>query len=135
MRRTNVIVLVLACYLSSVSDAFAEWQEIGRNATKTVYVDVNTIKITGNKSRIWRLINHNKVIVVPDGTEYRSAKTLQEFDCLNLSSRLVYVVAFKELMGQGKVIAAGYQPVIWDANVPDSISEEISRYACSNKLK
>ena len=121
MKTKKFFSLLLVSYFTYVNNAFAEWEEVASNSTKIVYIDENSIKINGNKSRIWRLINHKKDVVIPGGTKYRSSKVLQEFDCQNSSSRLVYVAAFKDVMGFGDVVSAEYQTIISDPNVPGSI--------------
>ena len=66
--------LLLTLMLSVVSSsAMAEWVAIGTSADGTFYVDPATIRKSGNKVKMWRLIDFNSVQETA-GEKYLSQK-------------------------------------------------------------
>jgi hypothetical protein len=104
--------------LSPFSSAFAEWKELGSNAVMVVYVDLDTIRDSGEKAQIMSMLDFKKPGVNPNNKQtVNSIVGLNEYDCPAISYR---PIAFKEFSGN-----KGTGKVVSDNNTPDSKFEPV----------
>ena len=128
--------LLLALILSAVSSsAMAKWFEVTSVPDEgTVYADPATVRVSGNKVKIWMLVDYNKAMGV-DGGKYLSMMTQQEYDCKEeqgrKQGRTMAATTYHRNMGRGTPVIpkkAPYQdsyPI-----VPGSLDEILWKFVC-----
>lgn len=104
--------------MSSVGNAFAEWKELGSNAAMVVYVDLETIRTSGEKAQIMSMLDLKKPGMNPNNKqEVNSIVGLNEYNCPAISYRPIAYKEFSGNKGTGKVVS--------DNNTPDSQFEPV----------
>ena len=113
-----LITSILAALMSPISSAYAEWKELGSNAVMVVYVDLETIRDSGDKAQIMSMLDFQKPGKNPSNQQtVNSIVGLNEYNCPEVSYR---PIAFKEFAGK-----KGTGKVVSDNNTPDSKFEPI----------
>ena len=120
-------ILLLAAVSSS---AAAEWVEIASNQDFTAYVDPVSIRKTGDRVKMWELIDLKAVKVSAAGKDYRSSKTQSEYDCKAGQWRFFFFSDHSGHMGEGEVVYRDADPCTWGPVVLGTISEALWRFAC-----
>ena len=72
-----LIAALLAVFSTNV---MAEWTEVGGNDDRTTYADLSTIRKSGDKVKMWDLLDH-KVAMTVGNTRYLSMTSQHEYDC------------------------------------------------------
>jgi hypothetical protein len=104
--------------MSPLGNAFAEWKELGFNEIMVVYVDLDTIRDSGEKAQIMSMLDFKKPGKNPNNNQVvNSIIGLNEYNCPGISYR---PIAFKEFSGK-----KGTGKVVSDNNTPDSPFEPI----------
>jgi hypothetical protein len=104
--------------MSPFSNAFAEWKELGSNEVMVVYVDLDTIRDSGEKAQIMSMLDFKKPGKNPNNNQVvNSIIGLNEYNCPGISYR---PIAFKEFSGK-----KGTGKVVSDNNTPDSPFEPV----------
>jgi len=132
-----LLTLMLAVVSSS---AMAEWVEIGEieDVDITVYADPTTIRKTGNKVKIWVLIDR-KTTWVPDGHKTAieelgvlSSKGKRVYDCEKKQWRILFLALYSENMGGGETVLTINSRDEWKSvPPPDSAGRAVFKFACS----
>ena len=132
-----LLTLMLAVVSSS---AMAEWVEIGEieDGDITVYADPTTIRKTGNKVKIWVLIDR-KTTWVPDGHKTAieelgvlSSKGKRVYDCEKKQWRILFLALYSENMGGGETVLTINSRDEWKpVPPPDSAGRAVFKFACS----
>ena len=120
MKKFNrlLIATTLAALMSPISNAYAEWKELGSNAVMVVYVDLETIRDSGEKAQIMSMLDFKKPGKNPNNQQTVSSIVgLNEYNCPEISYR---PIAFKEFSGK-----KGTGKVVSDNNTPDSKFEPV----------
>lgn len=120
MKKFNrlLIATTLAALISPISNAYAEWKELGSNAVMVVYVDLETIRDSGEKAQIMSMLDFKKPGKNPNNQQTVSSIVgLNEYNCPEISYR---PIAFKEFSGK-----KGTGKVVSDNNTPDSKFEPV----------
>jgi hypothetical protein len=113
-----LIATTLAALMSPISNAYAEWKELGSNAVMVVYVDLETIRDSGEKAQIMSMLDFKKPGKNPNNQQtVNSIVGLNEYNCPEISYR---PIAFKEFSGK-----KGTGKVVSDNNSPDSKFEPV----------
>jgi hypothetical protein len=113
-----LIATTLAVLMSPTSNAYAEWKELGSNAVMVVYVDLETIRDSGEKAQIMSMLDFKKPGKNPNNQQtVNSIVGLNEYNCPEISYR---PIAFKEFSGK-----KGTGKVVSDNNTPDSKFEPV----------
>jgi len=91
------------------------------------YVDTDSIKLNGNIAKAWskeiRENNSNKLAIY-------SAKYLNEYDCQNESSRLVYAIFYSDKEGF-QIVDSVKNPIQdWTPIAPDTVLKSAFNVAC-----
>ena len=108
----------LAALLSPIGNAYAAWKELGSNELMVVYVDLDTVRTSGEKTQILSMLDFKKPGKNPSNKEtVNSIIGLNEYNCPEISYR---PIAFKEFSG-----SKGTGKVVSDNNTPDSKYEPI----------
>ena len=124
-----LIAVLLAAFSTSV---LAEWTAIGENENSVQYANLSTIRKSGNKVKMWDLIDL-KVVQVDkyDGARYLSLAVQYEYDCKEETVRMLMFNRHSKNMGAGEVVyssgAVHREP---DPISPDSVSEALFKLAC-----
>jgi hypothetical protein len=112
------ISTALAVLMSPISSAYAEWKELGSNAVMVVYVDLDTIRASGEKVQILSMLDLKKPgINLNKKQAVSSIVGLNEYNCPEISYRPIAFKEFAENKGAGKVVS--------DNNTPDSKFEPV----------
>jgi len=123
-----ILVILLAVMSSSV---MAEWVEIGVTDNGTFYVDPTTIRKSGNKVKMWMLLDLNSVKESAAGIKFLSTKNQDEYDCKEEQYRTLYFSWHSENMGRGIVVYSNNEP---NKNLspfpPEDINESLWEFAC-----
>ena len=120
MKKFNRLLIAtsLAALTSPISSAYAEWKELGSNAVMVVYVDLETIRDSGEKAQIMSMLDFKKPGKNPNNQQTVSSIVgLNEYNCPEISYR---PIAFKEFSGK-----KGTGKVVSDNNTPDSKFEPV----------
>ncbi|QWD67551.1 hypothetical protein AOC21_05750 [Polynucleobacter sp. VK25] len=111
-------LLLLSAALTCSANAFAEWQEVGKTETFTLYADTATIQRQGDKAQIISMLDFRKPGQNPKTKEVANSLIgLNEFDCSAIKYRPIEFKVFAGNMGKGKVVE--------EQKTPDSAFETI----------
>ena len=121
------ITTTLVVLMSPISNAYAEWKELGSNAVMVVYVDLDTIRDSGEKAQIMSMLDFKKPGENPNNKQVvNSIVGLNEYNCPEVSYRPIAFKEFSGKKGTGKVVSntdtpdSKFEPVInesWTAGV------------------
>jgi hypothetical protein len=113
-----IAAAVFTASMSCISNAYAEWKELGYNEAMVVYVDLDTVRASGEKTQIMSMLDFKKPGRNPVNKEtVNSIIGLNEYNCPGGSYR---PIAFKEFAGN-----KGTGKVVSDNNTPDSKYEPV----------
>jgi hypothetical protein len=127
--RKAVGMFLLAALSSS---AMAEWVEVGRSESETLYVDPSTITIRGtaNGARMWALKDFNALQRFDRREPFKSEKAEHEYDCELAQSRLLYFTSHSENMAGGEVVDFNVTHGDWAPVPPNTGLDELWKIAC-----
>ena len=112
------------------NSAVAEWILISENDQLILYSNPVTIIKSGNMVRMIRLTNFKTAQRI-NGKSYLSTKRQDEYDCLKQRYRIIYVNAYTENMGEGKVVIRVInKPDDWKLISSSSQGEAVWSFAC-----
>jgi hypothetical protein len=123
-----LLALVLCIFNNSV---MAEWSAIATAAGRIYYTNPNTIRKSGNKVKMWSLIDYNLVQEVSADIKFLSQKSQQEYDCKEEQRRTLYFSWHTGNMGKGDVTYIDNKPDNkWSPVPPESTDETLWKFAC-----
>lgn len=120
MKKLNsyLILTTLALMMLPIHSAHAEWKELGANVAMVVYVDLDTIRDSGEKGQIMSMLDFKKPGVSPNNKQtVHSIIGLNEYNCPEISYRPIAWKEFSGKKGTGKVVS--------DNQTPDSKFEPV----------
>jgi len=113
-----ITATIFAASMSSIGTAYAEWKELGSNEALVVYVDLDTIRDSGEKAQILSMLDFKKPGMNPNNKQAVSSIIgLNEYNCPETSYRPIAFKEFAGNKGEGKVVS--------DNNTPDSKFEPV----------
>ncbi|MBU3580274.1 hypothetical protein ICN17_09715 [Polynucleobacter sp. 73C-SIWE] len=113
-----ITATIFTASMSCISNAHAEWKELGYNEVMAVYVDLDTANVSGEKVQIMSMLDFKRPGRNPNNKEtVNSIIGLNEYNCPEMSYR---PIAFKEFSG-----SKGTGKVVSDNNTPDSKFEPV----------
>ncbi len=113
-----ITATIFTASMSCISNAHAEWKELGYNEVMAVYVDLDTANVSGEKVQIMSMLDFKRSGRNPNNKEtVNSIIGLNEYNCPEMSYR---PIAFKEFSG-----SKGTGKVVSDNNTPDSKFEPV----------
>jgi hypothetical protein len=132
MKKIVLSTLTVLATLSSISNsAFAAWQELGSNERMVVYIDLDTVKVFGEKVQVMSMLDLKKPGANPETKQpVSSIIGLNEYNCPAISYRPVEFKEFSGNKGTGKVVSSvntpdsKFEPVVnesWTAGVFNSV--------------
>ena len=126
--------LLLTLMLAPASTgATAEWTQMSVNDVFTQYADFTTIHKTGDRLKIWELLDYRSEQKGINGARYFSEKAHKEYSCKEERVRLLAISGFSKHMGDGKVAYSVSDPAKWEPVQPASDSDFLLVKACSKK--
>ncbi len=127
------IFAALVLLLLTARPDLADWVEIDFSSKRgmTTYIDPQTIRLHGNLAQLWILADFREMQQSRWSAPYRSAKTLQEFDCVEGQSRIISMTRLAGNMGLGEVVLSGDKPdMAWETMASGSINRLLFKMAC-----
>ena len=122
-----ITATIFTAAMCCMSNAYAEWKELGYNEVMVVYVDLDTVNTNGEKTQIMSMLDFKKPGRNPNNKETVSSIIgLNEYNCPEMSYRPIAFKEFSGSKGTGKVVSdnstpdSKYEPVIndsWTAGV------------------
>ncbi len=104
MKKIASLFLLSTTFICT-SNAFAEWQEIGKTDAFTLYVDTATIQKQDDKAQIVSMLDFRKPGQNPNTKETANSLIgLNEYDCSSIKYRPIEFKVFSGNMGKGKVV-------------------------------
>jgi len=120
--------LTLAC-----SQSWADWVDIGKNESGNFYIDTPSIQKSGDKVKMWYLVDFNTPQEDKSTKPFLSTKDQSEYDCKEERSRTIYYNNYSGKMGRGKILFTLKDPLKWRPVAPGSIAEVLLKIACGKK--
>lgn len=118
-----LIAVLLAAFSTSV---MAEWTEVDDGT----YVDLSTIRKSGDKVKMWDLLDY-KVVQTVGNIRYLSHSEQDEYYCKEETRRVLALIAYSKNMGAGEVVhASGAMHEEPRPIPPGSMIEGIFKVAC-----
>jgi hypothetical protein len=132
----RLVLILLGMLLAQ--PALAAWASLGRSNQGqndfTQYIDPETIRKTANGRRAWTMTSYEQTQTSPFA-EYRSIKTLMEFDCTGERTRPLQVAFYSGPMGTGISVLSDDDPGRWSFESPGSVGETRLKVVCKRPLK
>ena len=116
-----LVAALLAVFSTSV---MAEWTEVGGNDDQTTYADLSTIRKSGDKVKMWELIDF-KVVQTLAVKRFLSSVSQFEYDCKEGTDRLLSLTWYAKNMRQGDVVLTSGYPHEESAPIPPGTTAEI----------
>ena len=129
---TAILSLLLAAMSTS---AIADWVQVYEGETSDAYAAPITIRKLGTTVTMWDLIDLKQPEMF-DGLSFQSIKSLAEYDCAKVRSRLLAVYHYSLPMGTGTVVLSEPNPSDWEPVMPGTRGVIMWNVVCSKtKLK
>jgi hypothetical protein len=125
--RKAILMMLLALVSSS---AAAEWVAVGGNEVSNTYVDPVTVLKTGDKVKMWHLVDFNTVQVKATGKRYMSEKLQYQYDCKEERARMLNFLSHSGNMGGGVMVEGDWHPQKWEPLAPGSAVDYLRKIAC-----
>lgn len=109
--------------------AAAEWARVGGTHKYDRYVDMTTIRVSGQRVTLWTLRDFRIERAIPRGP-YRSLTIKRQYDCSQRKSRPLRARYYPEGMAQGLVLYAAPATREWSRVVPGSDDDAEMKVAC-----
>ena len=127
----TILTILLAVVSSS---AMAEWVEIGETDKETTeayastfYADPDTIRKTGNRVKMWSLVDYK---ITMEELGVTSSKSQDEYDCKEKKQRVLFISFYSGHMGKGETVVIHNERGDWKPTSPGSANEAILKLAC-----
>lgn len=111
----------------------AKWERVFGNEESQVYVDMATIRRSGNIAKMWTLNDYTEVEVAGK-RGYLSQKVMLEFDCANELMRAVSAIEYTGQLGAG--VSVGGETDFnakWVPIPPSTRGETLWKMVCLKK--
>jgi len=133
MNLKNSLIGLLLMAVSA--GAMAEWTKIGAAADGKFdsYVDLSTIRKSGNVVKIWNLRDYKKTQIDAGGKSYLSWMTRMEYDCNEENFRQLSIYQYSGNMKNGDIVWSGDVVDKWNSIPPESIGEVAFKIVCGAK--
>ena len=124
-----LIAVLLAAFSTNV---MAEWTMVSGDDYQTAYADLSTIRKSGNRVKMWTLLDYKVVHTSKtNGARYLSAVAQMEYDCKEETARLSALIWYSKSMSQGEVVySSGAMPEDFNPMPPGSVGEILFKIAC-----
>lgn len=123
-------LLFLLIFLSNVSWSM-NYVKVAENENMIIYVDVDSIKKTGNVIKLKEVVDFKKPHINKDGIEYSSHLIEQTINCLTREQTLDFITIYTGLMLQGSILEKGIVPNSKRVIPETSLSYQTFKFVCS----
>lgn len=130
----KLLVTILLTFIST--SAMAEWTLINGNENITLYADVKSKRKLGNKVKMWTLFDSKVQQNVRGYESYLSAVSLDEYDCVNVTKKVLSANFYSQNMQKGSVIYSSNYTVRESAHdpvTPNTLDQAAWEEACGKK--
>ena len=128
MKKSALTLAALtATSIFCANTAYAKWDELGSNEIMVVYVDVDTIQVTGENAQILSMLDFKKPGVNPSNKKQVSSIVgINEYNCPAITYRPIQYKEFSGPKGTGSVVSdnqtpnSKFEPIVdksWSAGV------------------
>lgn len=107
----------------------AEWTKASTGEGIDFYIDLDTIRVDGNKRKVWQLMNFSTPQNL-NGVEFSSIRIRGEFDCKEDKSRVLAVTSFPKQFAGGIPIQTSEEANNWKDLAPSSTGWYSLKMAC-----
>ena len=120
-------VILTLLLLLSVTPAWADWAKVSEEDGIAFFIDPSTVRKFGNLRRVGGLqdLTQNGF----DGA--LSRRTLEEYDCVEMKTRIVSFSDHSGQMGSGEILRWFKQPVAWAYISPGTRAAAILAIVCA----
>lgn len=120
-------IALLLALLVSTCNTYADWTYVGRGNNGFTYVDYNSKIQQGDKFTIWQLTDFES----PIRGLGLSSKTQYLYDCKFRTIAGIYMISYRENMGEGQVNNSISFPALQPVPIiPDSAEQVIFQSIC-----
>jgi hypothetical protein len=126
--KTKISIALVFATLSG--SAFAEWEGAAGTDDSIIYVDRSTIRIMGQTSKMWSLIDLKTARNVADEKPYKSQKNQIQYECKEESYRILYSTRHSGKMGGGTIVKTSTHEQTWAPVAPGSAVKILWEIAC-----
>ena len=110
--------------------AHADWRLVHTDASNAqFFIDQTNIELIDGYQRIWVMNNLSK----PNAQGAQSFRSVEEYDCIKNSGRMMQIAAFDGEMGRGNVLARRHGNGQWQVAEEGSVDKIILNEACQPK--
>jgi hypothetical protein len=121
----------VALLILSSGPAYAEWVAVGTTVDdETIYVDLETIYREGDLVEISVISDFQAAKHLQDGSRYRSARLLHQYNCIEQRFRLVAVTLFAGNLGKGVMLDELAKEGAWRPIPSDSVGRQLMELVC-----
>ena len=124
-------LLAILVFVCTNSSAAADWVQLARTDTYTLYAAPSSIRREGTIASMVHLVDYKVVRTLDVARPYKSTRLQQENDCSEAKARLVYMSLHSETMAGGEVVLSDAALERWEAVLPGSVRETVWRFACA----
>ena len=126
------LILFLVLIFTTYS-IHAKWLLVAGSEEAKFYVEINSIKQTGNLVTYWELLDYPSMQTF-NNLNYYSVKQKYETNCNTEDSALLYSNFYSENMGSGKsVYGLKQEHKNFEPNIPDSLGYTIFKFVCKKR--
>jgi len=112
------------------SSAMAEWVYANEAIDRKFYINLDSIRQSGNTVKMWILGDFNEVMKMNGVDNHLSYKSQFEYKCEEKQKRVIYQVLYSGNMGKGNIVYTFDEPNKWTPVIPDSAGEYHLEIAC-----
>ncbi len=107
------------------------YTKVAENENMITYVDIDSIKRTGNLVKLKEIVDFKKSYFNKDGVEYRSHLIEQTINCLTREQKLDFITIYTGPMLQGSILEKGIAPDSKRIIPETSLSYQTFKFVCS----
>jgi hypothetical protein len=110
----------------------AEWTKVGFSDESTIFIDIKSVTRAGSLVQVVELMNFPLGASSDDKKyNFKSSRTIEEFDCVNNLSRTISFEWFSETMGSGKRLYKDSNSYPYTKIVNGSLMESVKKRVCN----
>lgn len=118
------IVGVIAFIISA--PVFAGWEEMVSRGGISLFVDPETIKVSGETRNVLALVAYNE----PLENGARSIQGAMEYDCRGKRLRTLTFTHYAEPLARGRVVSDSQTPSEWSPVAPGTFASDALDFVC-----